>query len=70
MFGLKEGLLCGFRFFAEDGSILLSCGQVENNRLRMSVEFIVEDLFLEPGERIVGIRSASKGLKEAAHYSF
>jgi hypothetical protein len=38
--------------------------------MRMSVEYIVEDDYLEPGERIVGIISASRNFKEAAHFSF
>ena len=38
--------------------------------MRMNAEYLVKDFLLEPGERIVGIRSASKGLEEAAHYSF
>jgi hypothetical protein len=36
----------------------------------MSHENIIEELFLNPGERIVGIKSASGGYNEAAHYSF
>jgi hypothetical protein len=41
MFGLKEGLLCGFRFFDDFDRILLSCGQIGNITMRMNAEYLV-----------------------------
>ena len=70
MFYKVDGLMCGFRFCAQDGSELLTCGAIENRKLRDSPKYTVIKLKLKQGERIVGIKSASKDFEEAAHFSF
>jgi hypothetical protein len=70
IFCKEDGLMCGFRFFAQDGSKLLNCGAIENRKLRDSPKYTVINFYLEKDERIVGIKSASRGFEEAAHFSF
>jgi hypothetical protein len=66
-----EGKLEGFKWVGDDGEVLVAVGPIDEPIWREDPEWmVVTTLTLNHNQRLLGIRSASTGFKEARHYSF
>ncbi len=65
----KDGFLFGFRWFGDDGAVLLTVGRIDDYNMRNNPRYVVTSFTLNHNQRFVGIRSRSGGANRAWHYS-
>ena len=70
MFFKFQSRLCGLKFFSKDGSVLLTCGDIDHPMWRNMPEISIKDFILNDSERLIGVISGSRNEKYARHYDF
>ncbi len=65
-----DGLLNGFKWFGDDGAVLVAVGLIEDDDFKDDEFRVVTSLTLNPNQRLVGVKSASNGLARAEHSKF
>ena len=66
----NKGLLYGFKWIGDDGTVLLAVDDIDTPSCRNHPDFVVTTLTLNHNQRLVGVRSDSAGMRDARHYSF
>jgi hypothetical protein len=66
-----DGKLWGFKWIGDDGAVLLKVGNIDDPNMRnFTKRYSVTTLTLNHNQRLVGVRSGSRGRAGAWHYSF
>ncbi len=68
--GDRDGSMAGFRWYGDDGKVLVAAGAIDSSDYRNNPWFELTTLTLNHNQRLVGVRSDSRGLKIAVHNSF
>ncbi len=65
-----DGLLCGFNWLDDDGSVLISCGPIFDPILRNDPSYVFQSFTLNHNQRLVGIKSGGEERARGRLYSF
>jgi hypothetical protein len=66
----KDGALGGFKWVGDNGAVLVVTEYIDEPVYRNDPNWVVNTLTLKSNQRLVGIKSGSRGHKRAMHYSF
>ena len=61
MYHKLTGCIYGIKFMGDDGRSLLTIGYIQTPSYRADEDYGLKKIFLQKGERLCGIKSASKG---------
>ena len=65
-----NGNLLGFKWFGDDGVVLVAAGLIDIDDYRNASHLVLQSFTLNHNQRLVGVKSYSRGWKHACHYSF
>ena len=65
-----KGTLMGFKWIGDDGAVLVAVGGIDDRDYRRDPELVVTKLTLNHNQRLLGVKSYSRGWKLALNLSF
>ena len=66
----SDGLLYGFKWIADDETVLLAAGDIDDPMYRNDPSVVRTSVTLNENQRLAGIKSASRDWNLARHWSF